>query len=96
MPTSKRPYPAAFRTEAIELIRIRGTSMPPVARPGLAGETVRLWVRQAALEAGRGWPGALTTAGREEVQRRRREVRTREMAREILRTAAATVAKETW
>jgi transposase len=48
MPKSKPPYPAAFRSEAGALVRTTGKSSPQVARDlGSAGETLRLWVRQA-------------------------------------------------
>jgi transposase len=96
MPKSKPPYPAAFRTEAIELVRSSGKPIAAVARDlGVAGETLRLWVRQAEVDAGRGREGDLSTTEREELVRRRREVKTLQMEREILRRAAAYFAKET-
>jgi transposase-like protein len=96
MPKSKPPYPEAFRTEAVELVRTTGKSIPQVARDlDVAGETLRLWVRQADVDAGRGRPGDLTTAEREELVRLRRQVKTLEMEREILKKAAAFFAKET-
>ncbi len=96
MPKSKPPYPKAFRTEAVELVRTTGQSIPQVARDlGIAGETLRLWVRQAEVDAGRGRPGDLTTVEREELVRLRRQVKTLEMEREILKKAAAFFAKET-
>ena len=96
MPKSKPPYPEAFRTEAVELVRTTGKRIPQVARDlGVAGETLRLWVRQADVDAGRGRPGDLTTAEREELVRLRRQVKTLEMEREILKKAAAFFAKET-
>jgi transposase-like protein len=96
MPKSKPPYPEAFRTEAVELVRTTGKSIPQVARDlDVAGETLRLWVRQADVDAGRGRSGDLTTAEREELVRLRRQVKTLEMEREILKKAAAFFAKET-
>ena len=62
---------------------------------GIASETLRLWVRQAEVDAGRGGPGELTTAEREELVRLRREVKTLQMEREIRKKAAAYFAKET-
>ncbi len=96
MPKSKPPYPEAFRTEAVELVRTSDKSIPTIARElGVAGETLRLWVRQAEVNAGRGRPGELTTAEREELVRLRREVKTLQMERDILKKAAAFFAKET-
>ncbi len=96
MPKSKPPYPETFRTEAVELVRASGRSIPQVARDlGVAAETLRLWVRQAEVDAGRGRPGELSTAEREELARLRREVKTLQMERDILQKAAAFFAKET-
>ncbi len=96
MPKSKPPYPEAFRTEAVELVRTSDQSMPMIARElGVSGETLRLWVRQAEVNAGRGRPGELTTAERAELVRLRREVKTLQMERDILNAAAAFFAKET-
>ena len=96
MPKSKPPYPEAFRTEAIELVRTSDKSIPTIARElGVSGETLRLWVRQAEIDAGHGRPGELTTAEREELLRLRREVKTLQLEREILKKAAAFFAKET-
>jgi transposase len=96
MPKSKPPYPEAFRTEAIELVRVSGTSIPQVARDlGVSAETLRLWVRQAEVDTGRGRPGDLTTLEHEELVRLRREVKTLQMERDILKKAAAFFAKET-
>jgi len=72
------------------------TGMPgdPVVRLDLSETAVRRWAQQAAVDAGRGGTGALTTAEREELVRLRRENRTLAMEREILRKAAAFFAKE--
>ena len=57
-------------------------------------ETLRHWVRQAEIDAGRGAPGALTTEERAELGRLRRENRTLRMERDILKKATAFFAKE--
>ena len=96
MPKSKPPDPAAFRAEAIELVRARGKPIAAVARDlGVSGETLRLGVRQAASDAGHGRPGEWTSAEREELGRLRREVKTLQMERDILKSAAASFAKAT-
>jgi transposase len=60
----------------------------------LTESSLRNWVEQAKADAGRGRPGALTTAEREELTRLRRENRILQEEREILKKAAAFFAKE--
>ncbi len=96
MPRTNPPYPEAFRTEAIDLVRSSGKPIAAVARDlGVAGETLRLWVRQAEVDAGRGRPGELTTTEGEELVRLRRENRVLQAERDILKKAAAFFATET-
>jgi transposase len=95
MPQPRPPYPAAFRIEALELIRSSGKSIPVLARDlGVSDQTLRNWQRQAQVEAGQGRPGELTSAERDELRRLRREVKVLQQEREILRKAAAFFAKE--
>ncbi len=95
MPKSHAPYPESFRADAVALVRRSEQSIPEVAADlGVSGESLRKWVRQAAVEAGTGPPGALTTEEREELRRLRRENKTLQMERKILRKAAAFVASE--
>ena len=51
-------------------------------------------MKRAAIDAGKGPPGALTTAEREELTRLRRENKRLQMEHEILKKAAAFFAKE--
>ena len=96
MPKSHPPYPAAFRADAVALVRQSGKSLTAVASDlGVSVESLRLWVRQATVDAGGGPPGALTSVEREELRRLRRENKTLVMEREILKKAAAFFAKET-
>lgn len=89
-----RPYPATFRAEAVELVRSSGQSIRALAADlGIAEQTLRNWVRQAAIDAGE--REGLTTAEREELQRLRRENRILHEEREILKKAAAFFANET-
>ncbi len=97
MPKSHAPYPEAFRTDAIALVRHSGKSIAEVAADlGVSGESLRQWVQQAKVDAGEGPPGALSSEEREELRRLRRENKTLQMEREILRKAAAFFAKETF
>jgi transposase len=60
----------------------------------LTESSVRNWVAQALIDAGRGKPGALTTAEKEELTRLRKENRELRMEREILKRAAVFFAQE--
>jgi len=94
MPKSHAPYPEAFRADAVALVRRSGKSIAEVAADlGVSDESLRKWVQQAKVDAGEGPPGALSTEEREELRRLRRENKTLQMEREILRKAAACFAK---
>jgi transposase len=81
MPRTRPPYPPEFRAEAVRLLRESAKPASQIARDlGVSYESLRHWVKQADLDAGRRTDG-LTTEEREE--------------REILRKAAAFFAKET-
>ena len=55
---SRPPYPAAFRAEAVQLVHARGRSLTPGGKgPGRHHDTLRTWVKQAAIEGGKPeWP----------------------------------------
>ena len=96
MPRTRPPYPAAFRAEAVELARSSGRTIPELAKDlGVSGQTLRNWVHQADIDAGRGRPGELTTAEQQALGRLRRENHILRQEREILKKAAAFFAKET-
>jgi transposase len=61
---------------------------------GLTESAVRNWVAQAEIDAGKGPPGALTTAERQELAQLRRDNRRLRMERDILKKATAFFAKE--
>jgi len=90
----RRSFTKEFKAEAARLVR-GGRTVAEVARElDLTETALGSWVRQAKVDAGRGSPGELTSAEREELQRLRREVRSLREDREILRKAAAFFAKE--
>ena len=96
MPRTHRPYPPEFRAEAVRLARSNGKTIPALAADlGVSSEALRHWPRQADADKGRGRSGELTTDERAELRRLRREVKTLQQEREILRKAAAYFAKET-
>ena len=94
MPKSHPPYPAEYRRRIVELARA-GRPLTELARefePTL--ESIRQWVRQAALDAGERHDG-LSSDEREELTRLRRENRVLREERELLSKAAAWFATET-
>lgn len=91
----RRKYTKEFKAETVRLVTEGGRSIPDVARDlDLTESALRVWVRQAEVDAGRGKPGELTTEERDELRLLRREVKTLRMEREILKKAAAFFAKE--
>jgi transposase len=101
-PKSHAPYSAEFRAEAVRLARVSEKPKIEMARElGMSIETVRQWIRQAAIDAGQRHDG-LTSEERDElrrlrkeVRRLRKEVRILREEREILVQAAAFFAKGT-
>ena len=91
----RRAFSGEYKAEVVDLMRKSGKSVGAVARElDLTETAVRRWVAQAEIDSGRGPAGALTTAEREEFARLRRQAKTLEMEREILKKAAAFFAKE--
>jgi transposase len=91
----RRSFTKEFKADAIKLVREGGRSIPQVARDlDLTETSLREWVRQAEVDAGKGPPGALTTEERAELVAGRREIKRLRMEREILKKAAAFFAKE--
>ncbi len=94
MPRSRPPYPPEFRAEAVRLVREGGRTPEDLARDlGCTGQTIRNWIKQADLDAGRRHDG-LTTVERDELRRLRSEVRTLRMERDLLKKAATFFARE--
>ena len=93
MPRTRPPYPPEYRRQAVELVRLAGRPIPDVARElGCSQQSLRTWVRQADVDAGRA--EGMSTEEREELRRLRREVRQLRQERDILGKAVAFFAKE--
>ncbi len=91
----RRKFTSEFKRDTVRFVREGGKSIAEVARDlDLTESAVRVWVKQAEIDEGRGKSGALTTAEREELQRLRRQCKQLEMEREILRKATAFFARE--
>jgi transposase len=70
----QKPYPPEFRREAVALYRRSGRPLTEIASDlGVSTETLRIWTRQAAVDAGE--REGLSTEEHEELRRLRREVR---------------------
>ena len=89
----QRPYPPEFRREAVELYRGAGRPLSEIAAGrGISTETLRVWVRQAEIDAGE--REGLSSSEREELRRLRRENRVLQQERDLLKKAAAFFARE--
>jgi transposase len=86
----RRRFTGEFKAEVVKKVLSSGKTAGQVARDLDLKETaVRAWVKQAQIDKGKGPPGALTTAEKEELARLRKEVRELREDREILKKAAA-------
>jgi transposase len=94
MPKARKPYPPEFRQQMVELVRA-GRSPEQLGKEfEPSAQTIRNWVKQADLDAGRRTDG-LTSAEQEELRRLRKENKQLRVEREILSKAAAWFARET-
>jgi transposase len=91
----RRSFTPEFKAEAVKVVQQSDKSVAMVARDlDLTETALRRWVDQAAVDAGRGPGGALTTDERAELTQLRREIKTLRMERDILKKATAFFAKE--
>jgi transposase len=95
MPPTRPPYPAEFRAEAVRLVHTSGRPIPQIAGElGISAQSLRNWLRQADLDAGRRSDG-LTSSEQQELRELRRRLRVAEEERDILKKAVAFFARET-
>lgn len=93
MPRSRPPYPPEFRAEAVRLAKASGDSIRQISKDlGVSNQTLRNWVAQDDVDAGR--KSGLTSDERARMRELERENRKLREEREILRKAAAFFAGE--
>ena len=91
----RRAFSPEFKAEAVRLCKVGDRTITQVAVDlDLTETALRGWVKRAAVDAGNGPPGALTSDERAELTQLRRENKRLQMEREILKKAAAFFAKE--
>jgi transposase len=94
-PRPRREYTEEFKAGAVGLVLAEGRRISDVARDlDLTQSALSGWVKRAKVESGKGPPGALTKAERDELTRLRKQNRELLMERDILKKAAAFFAKE--
>jgi transposase len=94
MPKSHQPYPAEFRQQILELVRV-GRSPDELAQEfEPTAQTIRNWIKQAELDHGKRQDG-LSSEEKAELARLRKENKQLRLEREILSKAAAWFARET-
>jgi len=93
VPRPKPPYPPDFRAQIVDLARA-GRTVRSLAREfNVTDTTIRSWLRQADLDAGRRNDG-LTSEEKQELARLRKENTRLREERDILEKAAAWFAQE--
>lgn len=93
MPKTRPPFPPEFRGEAVKLMRDSDKPLSQLAKDlGVSEQTLRTWRRRVQVDSGE--REGVASAQLEELRRLRRENRTLQMEREVLKKAAAFFARE--
>lgn len=91
----RRPYPAEFKRQMVELVRAGRTPEELSREFEPTAQSIINWVSQYERDTGVRRDGHLTTVESDELRRLRRENRQLKMERDILSKAAAWFARET-
>ena len=94
MPRTRPAYPSEFRQQMVQLVKAGRTPEELSREFEQTAQTIHNWVKQSDLDTGVRSDG-LTSLGREELRRLRRENKQLKVEREILSKAAAWFARET-
>ena len=96
MPKRKRrEFTVEQKAQAVALVRAGDQSLAQIARDlDLNESSLRHWVQQAEIDAGRGPAGELTRDEKRELQELRRKVARLQMERDFLKKATAFFAKD--
>jgi transposase len=88
VPGAKKPrYSKEFKTEAVQLLRSSGRSIPQLAKElGVSEGSLRNWLKQADIDEGK--TQGLTSDERDELRRLRRENNILKQERDFLKKAA--------
>lgn len=91
MGKTRPPYPAQFREQIVELVRVGRTPAELAREFDVTAQTIANWVGAAGGQVSRSQAtaGALTGSEREELARLRRQLRQVQMERDILAKATA-------
>lgn len=95
MGKTRKPYPAEFKRQMVELVRAGRTPEELSREFEPTAQSIHTWVGQYARDIGELHDGGLTTPESDELRRLRRENRQLKMERDILSKAAAWFARET-
>ncbi len=91
----KRSFTPEQKLAAVKIVKDSGRAVAAVAHElGLSVSSLRLWVKQFDIDAGKGPTGALTSEEKAENTRLRREVRRLSQENEFLKKASAFFARE--
>jgi transposase len=92
---TRRSFTEEFKAGAVRLVLDEEKTVGAAARDlDLTESSLRNWVERARADRGKGKPGVLTTAEREELTGLRKENRILQEERDILKKAAAFFAKQ--
>lgn len=89
----RRTFSEEFKADVVRMCRTERVTEVS-RRMGLMEKSVRLWVKQADIDAGKGPPEALTTTDKEEIRRLQKELKRVTEERDILKKATAFFARE--
>lgn len=90
----RRKFTAEQKAEAVRLVRETGSVSQVAKDLDLTPSSLRIWVKQANVDEGKGPEGALTTEEKKELRQLRRENKTLRMERDFLKKATAFFAKD--